>query len=88
MLPSDGKYFKVAKFNILTYEFGDNLQTEMFNHLFISKHYKGVLKCSEYSLCFILTLFRTASLNKSISVTCLKTPSLKEIFLTMCLSID
>lgn len=38
MLPSDGKYFKVAKFNILTYEFGDNLQTEMFNHLFISKH--------------------------------------------------
>lgn len=38
MLPSDGKYLKVAKFNLLTYKFGDNLQTEMFNHLVISKH--------------------------------------------------
>lgn len=38
MFPSDSKYLKRAKFNILIYKFGDNVQTEIFNHLVISKH--------------------------------------------------
>lgn len=38
MLPSDSKYLKRAKFNILIYKFGDNVQTEIFNLLVISKH--------------------------------------------------